>query len=412
MHHRDVGAQPLQHRRLVKRQADATSTAVTATTAGAVTTGAPGPAKPGPSKGAQKDPRPQNDPSDGLGGILGPVTDSTSMSMTSEGLSTSSTVSATSSMPNTSAVAPVQSSPTSLSSAVVQSSTLSSIQSSSTTDTSATATSTSSSSHDSGPIVGGIFGGLFAVAAVVFFVGFLLRRWRRRQIDKEIFDATEFRSTAVNLDDSASQPTQRSLRPPTMIERHMNATPVPGQRTFAGADPAMFNNPNSQFRMQYDGGGGYPGPGGYGMQQQYYPPQAMQGTYYPQQQQVAYNQQMYGYGVPLQTPVHAQAPVHRPGASLNAEFSSDFGPSRAASPLSGSHDLSGTAAGVAVTRERRQSGLSTSSHGHGRGQEEGPPAYDHFESQKQYVDMQRDFKTGPSGEDAAVVPSSAHGSTP
>jgi len=167
-----------------------------------------------------------------------------------------------------------------------------------TTISSSSATATSSATNsDSGPIAGGVIGGLFAVALVGMLISSLLRRWRQKRIDKAIFDSTDFRRSAVVLDDASaeniSQKQHFNPRPPTMIEKRV-----------AGGQQRMF------------GGGAPPPPqayGGYG--QPFYPPQSMQRGYYPQQAVHApggYNQ-MYvgGYGPQVAPPPRTQTPLHQ-----------------------------------------------------------------------------------------------------
>ncbi|KAF8336165.1 hypothetical protein F5887DRAFT_987417 [Amanita rubescens] len=167
-----------------------------------------------------------------------------------------------------------------------------------TTISSGSATATSSATNsDSGPIAGGVIGGLFAVALVGMLISSLLRRWRQKRIDKAIFDSTDFRRSAVVLDDASAeniaQKQHYNPRPPTMIEKRI-----------AGGQQRSF-------------GGGTPPPpqayGGYG--QPFYPPQSMQRGYYPQQAvhvPGGYNQ-MYagGYGPQVAPPSRTQTPLHQ-----------------------------------------------------------------------------------------------------
>lgn len=184
------------------------------------------------------------------------------------------------------------------------------------------------------------------------------RRWRRRRLDKAIFDSTDFRRSAVILDDVATenlaQKYHHTPRPPTMIERHVAGGQ---QRSFAGGVPPQAY-------------------GGYG--QPYYPPQSMQRGYYPQQPERSlhppggYNQ-MYaggGYGPQVApppprtpTPLHQQAnppsrtqtPLHQPDAmSLPNPFGA-HSPSTMPPP----DGIAGDAIappGAAMTREGRHSG--------------------------------------------------------
>ncbi|PBK66130.1 hypothetical protein ARMSODRAFT_370387 [Armillaria solidipes] len=84
-------------------------------------------------------------------------------------------------------------------------------------------------------IIGVGIGCLVGIAFVVIVIGFLIRRWRRHREDKDVFDASHFRRSAVLLDDDISMSGDSGrggsgwnghLRPPTMIERHVNNSPA------------------------------------------------------------------------------------------------------------------------------------------------------------------------------------------
>ncbi|KAF8634195.1 hypothetical protein AX15_001010 [Amanita polypyramis BW_CC] len=202
-----------------------------------------------------------------LGGLLGPPL--TTSSSTTSSISSSSISSA---IQTISSVSSIHTSSVSSATSSLMEPTYS------VTITASTPSSTQeTTNNDSGPIAGGVIGGLFAVAALGMFISFLLRRWRQKRIDEAIFNTTDFRRSAIVLEDTDSNSlTKNSFnpRPPTMIERRVAGSPAPGQRTFGGADPAMFTAPPA-----YAGaGGGYGVPG-----QPYYPPQSMQRGYYPQQ---------------------------------------------------------------------------------------------------------------------------------
>lgn len=140
----------------------------------------------------------------------------------------------------------------------------------------ASATGTSASDQSSGAatgkIVGGVIGAIVGIAAVCIFVAFIIRRLRSRREEEDHFSAAQFRRSAVLLDDEFASDgragqIQRgnsigsnrggigagagygtSLRPPTMIERHMANTPA--------APPATYG-----YGQSYDQYGQY---GGYG----------------------------------------------------------------------------------------------------------------------------------------------------
>ncbi|PFH50942.1 hypothetical protein AMATHDRAFT_47462 [Amanita thiersii Skay4041] len=368
------GVKALQHRRLVKRQTrgtqatDETNASTTAAGAATTTSTTATPVHNTPTETTVKE-TPTSTATSSTPGliILGPPhATSSTPSITSTSVPLQPTTSASVGAPN----------PSALTSSVINSAlptttglgasnpSLSSTQTSSAA--SDTSTSSSSDGNNAGPIVGGVVGGLFALVALSLFVAFLVRRWRRREIDKAIFDATEFRRSAVNIDDqpAASQPKQRSLRPPTMIERHMaNASPGPMQqqqyqRSFGNVDQSTMwhhqnhNHPNYRHHqhmsvqsIQFAGGGngngggntqfgsgpgyggsaGTPQGGGYGQQGYYTPHQGVQMGYYSQQGAPPppppsspnpgygypqHPQQMYGYGQ-QQMIARTGTPVHR-----------------------------------------------------------------------------------------------------
>ncbi|KAK7054672.1 hypothetical protein VNI00_003135 [Paramarasmius palmivorus] len=142
---------------------------------------------------------------------------------------------------------------------------------------SATSSNTPTGATSTAAIVGGVIGAIVGIAAVCIFVAFLIRRLRKRRDEEDHFSAAQFRRSAALLDDEfatdgrAGQ-IQRgnsigsnrgglgagggygtSLRPPTMIERHMASTPA--------APPVSYG-----YGQQYNQYGQYPD---YGDQQQY-----------------------------------------------------------------------------------------------------------------------------------------------
>ncbi|THU85483.1 hypothetical protein K435DRAFT_869192 [Dendrothele bispora CBS 962.96] len=99
----------------------------------------------------------------------------------------------------------------------------------------------SSDSGNTGAIVGGVFGAILGIACLACVIAFVVRRVRNRRREEEHFDAAQFRSSAMVIDDDdypnepAMAPAQTynnvspsrgyGARPPTMIERHMANTP-------------------------------------------------------------------------------------------------------------------------------------------------------------------------------------------
>lgn len=342
-----------------------------------------------------------------LGGLLSTqITLGSSSSTTSTAISTSPVTTPTSGPAQITSVAAQSGSP-SLVSTIFQ--TLSPSSSSS------PAPPPSTSNPDAGPIAGGVIGGLFAVAALGMFISFLLRRRRRKQIDKEIlgadiFGGSGYRSSTILLDEAKGGTDSDKFipRPPSMIERRVgtpgNSDPV----KFAGAPygaPATF------------GSGGYNDSNAYGAPAPGYPPQPMQRGYYPQGQQqpphsshnahfqqvgynqaYAYNQPQGGPQVPSrahtpQVPGHhhmaAQPPCPPPAHELPNPFGarSDAG--------HGGHNGSVESAGAAATRERRQSGQSD--YGHHPSEE--LPAYGFGFDETKYAELHRDSKPRPDSVD-------------
>ncbi|KAK0437778.1 uncharacterized protein EV420DRAFT_1651756 [Desarmillaria tabescens] len=105
-----------------------------------------------------------------------------------------------------------------------------------------------------GTIIGIGIGCLVGIAFVVIVIGFLIRRWRRHREDKDVFDASQFRSSAVLLDDDISMSGDSGrggsgwnshLRPPTMIERHVNNSPASFTQPQYGYGPQQPTSPTS-----------------------------------------------------------------------------------------------------------------------------------------------------------------------
>ncbi|KAJ8514336.1 hypothetical protein ONZ45_g8102 [Pleurotus djamor] len=97
---------------------------------------------------------------------------------------------------------------------------------------SATSTPEATGALNTGALVGGIAGGLVALGIFVLVAMYLLRRLRKRSYEEDQFDPVTFRRSAVLLDDpSTAQPKNGGYdtfdpRPPSMLERKLNAHPV------------------------------------------------------------------------------------------------------------------------------------------------------------------------------------------
>ncbi|KAK0495763.1 hypothetical protein EDD18DRAFT_1354262 [Armillaria luteobubalina] len=128
-------------------------------------------------------------------------------------------------------------------------STHASLSSSASASASASSTASADTGMSTGTIIGIGIGCLVGIAFVVIVIGFLIRRWRRHREEKDVFDASQFRSSAVLLDDDISMSGDSGrggsgwnshLRPPTMIERHVNNSPASVQSSSI-VGPRPFN---------------------------------------------------------------------------------------------------------------------------------------------------------------------------
>ncbi|KAM6497324.1 hypothetical protein JOM56_007797 [Amanita muscaria] len=245
------------------------------------------------------------------------------------------------------------------------------------------------------------------------FISFLLRRRRRKQIDKEIlgadiFGGSGYRHSTILLEEAKGGMDSDKFipRPPSMIERRVGTPAVHGN-----SDPVKFAGAPATF-----GSGGYNDSNAYGAPAPGYPPQPMQRGYYPQGQQqppysshnahfqqagynqaYAYNQPQGGPQVPSrahtpQLPGHhhphhmaGQPPCPPPAHGLPNPFGarSDAG--------HGGHNGSVESASAAATRERRQSGQSD--YGHHPSEE--LPAYGFGFDETKYAELHRDSKPRP-----------------
>lgn len=94
-------------------------------------------------------------------------------------------------------------------------------------------------------MVGGIAGGLLALAVLGFIVAYLLRRKNRRRRE-ERFNAAQFRKSAMIVNDEEFIPVPR---PSEMIQNRMNVVPSTGSIVgagMAGAGAYKFQNQDAQ----------------------------------------------------------------------------------------------------------------------------------------------------------------------
>ncbi|KAK0466816.1 uncharacterized protein EV420DRAFT_1505482 [Desarmillaria tabescens] len=89
---------------------------------------------------------------------------------------------------------------------------------------SAGASGSSSSSLNTKALAGGIAGGLIAVAILGFGIAFVLRRRRNRRRADE-FEASQFRRSAIVLDEDTLDPHRPAATPPQMYERGHSVAP-------------------------------------------------------------------------------------------------------------------------------------------------------------------------------------------
>ncbi|KAF9257583.1 hypothetical protein L218DRAFT_949066 [Marasmius fiardii PR-910] len=150
---------------------------------------------------------------------------------------------------------------------------------------SASPTSTLDSSHSgdggsgAGRVIATVAGVVGGIVAVCVIAGWIMRIWRKRQdrIEAEAagnsFSASEFRKSGMMLSDSNSS---RSPRPPSIIERRLNAAPV-----------SMISTSGAYSQHSQGYGGGYGGyPSSYGHDQQGGYDRSSYHEYQPQQYQL------------------------------------------------------------------------------------------------------------------------------
>jgi hypothetical protein len=240
------------------------------------------------------------------------------------------------------------------------------------------------------------------------------RRWRKRSADKNAFNATNFRRSALLLDESFSEkPNSGKPRPPTMIERRMANVPAPPPASYGyddqpqyGVDPyAKFNAGNNgsqysggqrgnehnytgdQFGATVDTYGQAAGYGAYGA-----PPTHTPHPQYPQQQQQQHFPQQYSFSpgqvIPSQrssppSTGYSEAPnPFAPAATVSAAAVVAAARSAASAPGPAPRHVSPTQqpqSNVYLSRQPTQAGGA-------------PPAYP---NEAGYADVQRDVKVAP-----------------
>ncbi|THU85482.1 hypothetical protein K435DRAFT_387269 [Dendrothele bispora CBS 962.96] len=191
--------------------------------------------------------------------LLASASSSASSSATSSSSSTLSTVSSTtSSTPSTTSTGPLSTSTSTafVTGAIAQTSSFNSVKHVSTSATGSTISASSTAAAatgaiNTGAIVGGIAGGLAALAAVIFIVMFFLRR-RSRRAREERFNAAQFRKSAMIVDDEEFAPVPR---PPEMISNRMNIVPSTGSIVgagMAGTGAYKYQNEEQVFNPYHD----------------------------------------------------------------------------------------------------------------------------------------------------------------
>ncbi|KAG6865696.1 hypothetical protein C0991_000310 [Blastosporella zonata] len=188
----------------------------------------------------------------------------------------------------------------------------------------ATETSSSGSGTNIGGVVGGLAGGLLGIVVLAFAVRFIMKRQRkRRETDEGAFSATDFRRSAVLMDDPPThdETVERGFnpRPPTMIERRL-ASPAPTFGTQYGAPGPAVGGHNEYDFNQYQA---------YGPTQMRSP--MLNDSPYPNP---AYPQQAYGQQSPYSpvSPVAMNPHDGQQATLLTRQPSSATELSRAASP--------------------------------------------------------------------------------
>lgn len=112
-----------------------------------------------------------------------------------------------------------------------------------------------------GAVVGGIAAALLGIAGIIFAILYFIRRLKRRR-DDDAFDSGVFRRQSRMLpDDPQVLSDDRSPfapRPPTMIERRMNSTPVSGMGS-NNYGPAPIHGGYNEYSVGYNQPGFVPG---------------------------------------------------------------------------------------------------------------------------------------------------------
>jgi hypothetical protein len=120
------------------------------------------------------------------------------------------------------------------------------------------------SSSNTGAIVGGVAGGIAGLALLLFLAMFLVKKYRQRKLDKEVFDAAFFRRSAVMLNDPPSndEPLSRGYSPPPTMAQRYDGQPVSnaGARSWgagAGVGAAAGYGAAPAYHHQNHTAGGY-----------------------------------------------------------------------------------------------------------------------------------------------------------
>lgn len=200
----------------------------------------------------------------GSAGTTRPTASVTRASSTEEPSSTAEP-SSTSTLPSSTVSSTESSSTTDASSSTIESSTFSA------SVTSEAPASTSSGAVEptgglsGGEISGIVVGSIIGAAALAAFVWFVVGRLKKRKLDKEVWDASKFRRSALMLPNDKPTP-----RPPSMIERRAMVGGAGGGagNALGGAVPVPpgMAYPYSDTASVYGGGGG--GGMAYGQPQQ------------------------------------------------------------------------------------------------------------------------------------------------
>ncbi|KAK0202443.1 hypothetical protein DFS33DRAFT_1340199 [Desarmillaria ectypa] len=126
-------------------------------------------------------------------------------------------------------------------------------KSSSTSAVASSSVSPTGGTSNTGAIIGGVAAGIIGLALVIGIIGFFLRRWRTKRRDRDEFDASTFRRSAVLMHDPPPDPDNDrpfNPRPPSMLERRKHPMSFGTQY---GA-PGPFYAPPERSQTRYDTG--------------------------------------------------------------------------------------------------------------------------------------------------------------